>query len=559
MAAWSRTQRFDPIVTITDKGGKAVGIEDIKREVATIVAQGTTEQLIVYFAGHGINVAGAERWLLSGAPQDSGAAVNLEGSVELAYHCGIDHVVFISDACRTAAKGIQAQRVKGGDIFPNEAPSGAEKAVDQFWACLVGNPALEVEDSAVAVEEYRALYTDELLDALRGTKLDILELDGNEVVVHPHRLKRSLPTAVAERIRALKMQGTPIQIPDARITSEPQAWLARHAPPFAGWLPTAQPQGRRGLGLRLAEEPAENVEAVSAALLRNAVSRDNAGLAKVVDRARVSGVAGTGPSSTLTRACTSRSVRVESTATLPSRSAERASLKRIPSTAGWRRWRPGIVLLDRVARPGTNVLLVFAEGSGAVLPAIPGFIGALTVEHGAVVDVIYEPVENSDRGRIFQSRAPGLRALSAVAASATRNGVFRLDGKTRRRWRASYATRKAAYRLWLFTRRTLSAVCGSSTRSVKRAATCARITVRVGLTLRCSRGKSAASPSRRTTRCFRSCPFYPRGGRCLPLTACGFRNRSSASKRRCCHRCGLCSMPGIARLRDVLRSGEVRL
>src|SRR5229473_3494221 len=131
MSTWAREQGFPKklVKVITDEK-KPVDAKQIRDAVAKLVKEDGIEQILVYFAGHGV-VNGGELWLLSGAPDDVNEAVNLEGSILLARFAGIPHVVFISDACRTAAEGIQGTRVRGQDIFPNFVPSG-EQPVDVF-------------------------------------------------------------------------------------------------------------------------------------------------------------------------------------------------------------------------------------------------------------------------------------------------------------------------------------------------------------------------------------------------------------------------------------------
>ena len=99
-------------------------------------------------------------------------AVNLLGSVEAARRSGVGHVVFISDACRVAPEGIQAQNVFGVDIFPNDG-AGRTKPVDQFFACLPGLVATEIKDPAAAANGYRALYTSALVEALSGDRPEV--------------------------------------------------------------------------------------------------------------------------------------------------------------------------------------------------------------------------------------------------------------------------------------------------------------------------------------------------------------------------------------------------
>src|SRR4029077_19664960 len=92
----------------------------------------------------------------------------------LARRCGIPHVVMISDACRVAPVGVQNQNVQGIEIFPNNAGGDASKPVDQFQACYLGRTAVEIRNAASDAVNYSALYTDALLDALLGTRPEVL-------------------------------------------------------------------------------------------------------------------------------------------------------------------------------------------------------------------------------------------------------------------------------------------------------------------------------------------------------------------------------------------------
>jgi hypothetical protein len=86
-----------------------------------------------------------------------------------------------------------------------------------------------------------------------------------------------------------------------------------------------------------------------------------------------------------------------------------------------------ILRIDHLDRRGVSVLLQFADNVGCVIPAIQGFIAALTVDEGELVDVAYEPSDNSERWQVYQQHASQVRALRAVAASASHHGRFRLD------------------------------------------------------------------------------------------------------------------------------------
>src|SRR5882672_1035312 len=117
MQSWAFNQDMstDCVILLTDED-RPLAIKSIKDAIKGLVDKATIQQLFVYFAGHGVNIGFNEYWLLSEAPLDPQEAVNVSGSNELARHCGIPHVIFFSDACRTAAEGIQAQAVRGSEI-----------------------------------------------------------------------------------------------------------------------------------------------------------------------------------------------------------------------------------------------------------------------------------------------------------------------------------------------------------------------------------------------------------------------------------------------------------
>lgn len=85
----------------------------------------------------------------------------------------------------------------------------------------------------------------------------------------------------------------------------------------------------------------------------------------------------------------------------------------------------GLVRLWDVPAPATNTLIVFDDDCGALLPAIPNFIGVLTYEDGELANVTYEPSDNSELWSTVEGYLSELRELRRVVATATRLGVFR--------------------------------------------------------------------------------------------------------------------------------------
>jgi acylphosphatase len=217
----------DSVTLLTDDDG-AVEAKQIVHAVRSAIEAGHTRQLVLYFCGYAISVNRDEHWLLSNAPEDPNAAVNLHASVALARYAGIPHVVFISDTCRVSPESVGA-RVVGGEIFPSMS-SERPCDVDQFYAVGGWQKPLDVKMEAVASQS-RAAYTEVLLSALGGGVPSLLEEEEGVRFVRPQTLARYLETAMREHMSS---QNVPIQLaqqPDARIESDRGAWLAAFADP----------------------------------------------------------------------------------------------------------------------------------------------------------------------------------------------------------------------------------------------------------------------------------------------------------------------------------------
>jgi Caspase domain len=443
---WVLKQNFSAVKVITDENEGAVDVTQIKRAIRDIVDSGTIEQLIVYFAGHGVNIHYGEYWLLSDAPRDSNAAVNVKGSEELARYAGIPHVLFVSDACRTAAQGIQAQGISGSEIFPNDANADTEKPVDQFFACTLGRPALEIPDKDVTAREFKALYTAVLLDGLHGTPPLELEwkTEGGASVayVHPRPLRDYLHDEVPRRLASLDLATKAIQIPDAHIASDPPAWVAR----LTGLAPP--PPVRSGPDRPpVSVQPFPTPSTLSTALVQAALNAEGQDPLPQVEKV----IGRLAPEEPIVRSVFDKEA-MASPATLsildtfrltaapvgPMHQETRCGFKvrgakileAFSLLAKLKPFeRPGeLVQVGAVDPPGASALLVFDSLTGVVVPAIPDFLVTLTVEDGELVDVSYEPSDNTDRWNEFRPRAKEIRALRALASASTRNGVFSLEG-----------------------------------------------------------------------------------------------------------------------------------
>jgi Caspase domain len=421
---WAHHQKLGPAILITDERN-AVTADDIQKAIEDILEPDNVEQLFVYFAGHGVNVRMGEYWLLSDAPKRTQAAVNVRGSEFLARYSGVPHVVFISDACRTAADTINAQNVTGTDIFPNEQLTDTEKPVDLFYSCALGKPAHEARDVNVTASQFKALYTAALTKALcfqEAEVVDWVKEEGADVgYIRPRRLRDFLKTAVSKQIRDLSLQNTVIQVSDAHISSEPDAWLSRltrQVPP-----PKTHDRRPRGDGL------------LRGGLASRAMSSKDSGFGPIPDGRTVSqslvSMAIRDPrlvSDAIVVVASAGPQHFETQCGFKIRGARIAESFAIGATL--ERLGPSreLVRVKGASRAGASTLLVMDNGTGIVLPAIPEFIASLTMEEGDLIDVAYEPSDNTQRGEEYRNYSKELRTLRKVISSASLTGSFRLDG-----------------------------------------------------------------------------------------------------------------------------------
>jgi hypothetical protein len=427
---WAHEQKMDPVHLFVDTKDP-VEIGAIKKAIAKMVNDRNVSQLVIYFAGHGFNKQRNEYWLLSDAPVDTQAAVNVAGSVALAATCGIPHIVLISDACRTAAEGLRAQSVTGSEIFPNLEDD--EKPIDQFFACQLGRPSYEIKDAAISTAEYKALYTNELVPTLRGQRPKVVEwtTEGAEKVglIHPRPLRDFMSSAIAAKLEGSHLQTSTIQVPTAQISSDPPAWISRLGTQAPG--STAPPPLPPIEPIPISPITAAKTAAflLSSRLVPNAPlppefrSAFARGLGLPEDASEIFDSVGAilepfGPTHHETK-CGFK-IRGARIVRMHAKNAElEFALDNGP---------PGYdIRVDKVERPGVSVLLVLEDGSGIMLPAIPGFIAALTVEDGEMVNIAYEPSSNTDRWDEYQRKAQEIRELRAIVSASLTRGVFRLE------------------------------------------------------------------------------------------------------------------------------------
>ena len=436
-AAWSSVEEMDQWadgqgipasnrIKITDEV-EPVTLQRIWDTVNELVDRGVLEQLLIYFSGHGINNARNEYWLLSDAIVNPTQAVNVTASEDLARYSGIPHVVFVSDACRTAAVGVQPQGVTGGVIFPNLSQQGLEKPVDLFFATRLGFPALEIPTDG---SDYKAIYTDTLLAALNGENPALRDHDAalDSDVVRAWPLKDFLATEVPRRVFAATSGS---QEPDARITSPPTAWISILGPSDAdavGADPGVPPAAEFELdqlfthAFRTVTEsgPVDMTTVLGTADGGAAANGDTErSVMELTERSLFKSI---GNASARTFGPlhfeTGCGFKVDG-ARIIAAYAKTANVE-APDSEG------ALLPIELDSNQPENVLIVLESGRCVVLPALSEFMCALTFMRDDLVSVSYEPMDSSWRWSAFEDRRIELQNLRAVVAASSATGTFHL-------------------------------------------------------------------------------------------------------------------------------------
>ena len=417
MEAWLRGEGFEVVPKVDTTA--PVKRDDIYEAIADIVDRGA-DQLVIYFAGHGFNRGFSEFWLLSGAPRNPNEAVSVIESTMLAKLSGIANVVFISDACRSRADSLGAERVNGGYIFPNPSRNPPQPSkVDVFLATLAGDPSFEVP-VAQSAPQYQGIYTAAFLDAFRHPDdTMILELENLRVVPN-RRMEGYLVREVRKRAEAISSQVQ--QIPDTQVVSPDTTYIGRvqgNAPLVhisqADQPLTIQDLASRNLAaVGVRGSPRFPMPLDAAAVVSSSMGYETAAAAiqrpaSFPDLARTGGLAVSGTQ--LKAAQAHPSVRVEF---VPAAS---------PNTDPFR-----LIRVNPGNAPAASVALQFDDGGGTVIAALKGFVANVSVNRGQVINVSYIPAIDSPHFSEYASERPRLEQLHSVVATIARFGVFRIEG-----------------------------------------------------------------------------------------------------------------------------------
>jgi hypothetical protein len=434
-ADWARQQGCDTVL-LTDDEGKSVPLGDVTKAVREFVTKGTYAQLFVYFSGHGfLKAPEAEYWLLSAAPEDPGEAVNLGLSIVYSRSCGIPHVVFVSDACRSLADA-KLMPVTGQTIFPYRQSPPPRPAVDTFYATHPGDPSYEGKLSDTDLR-YAGIFTNCLLSTVAKPDVALVATIDEEStrvsVVFSDKLK-VLETDVP--LKAARVNIKLRQNPEVRAESHSPQFFARLGPaaaappPAPAPPPSAPPMLPRGVPTTdksSRAKPPETTRPVGMVMAEVAEShfwsgeaspqrKDTIALAKEVDQ--LAETHGRTHFETMT-GLTVRGARVR---------AVDAPLWKHDVFPDPNDLTATHVRLSEGVPPeqgeGGSLLLQLESNVCTVLAVIPGFIATVVADDTRILTVSYVPSDLNWRYQEYTRNAKELDRMRAFAAVASRHGQF---------------------------------------------------------------------------------------------------------------------------------------
>lgn len=434
VADWLRSEGFD-VECLTDGPGETVTVQQVSAAITKFATKPPTyEILVVYFSGHGQWHARADHWLLSGAPQNTAEAINLEGAMYTARRCGIPNVVFISDACRTNPLGASDSLVAGVDAFPNHGIQSISK-IDYFKATSESRPAYEIPFAG----SEQSVLTRAILSSFENPEPHIVKqiVYGTETMtVVPNRL---LEAVLQTRVDALLdgIDGNPVQNLETNVPSSDDVYIARvRSGPSLPGQPTAAPPpfptapsrvgtepGAAGAARAARRRPVRSVPGHAAAgAIRDALGNAAAGMTPPdVNRDELD-VRTPDPAADHFETQTGfviRGARIAHAAVSPGSGSHVDVLSDGNDPRGDAvRVHPNV--------PALSVLVILQDGRSVVLAALQGYLGHLQFDGDGLANVSYVPSANSPRWSSYEVRREKLDRLRALVALAVDKNTFRV-------------------------------------------------------------------------------------------------------------------------------------
>ncbi|MCK1406834.1 caspase family protein [Bradyrhizobium sp. 76] len=424
VASWLSAEGFE-VKLIDDDDGRVVTADSIKRAVTELVNRGTLTQLLIYFSGHGVAFGTSEFWLLTGAPDDLAEAVSVTECIDQANRSAIPNVVIICDACRSIPD-FDTTLLHGTVLFPRGSfvPGVQSPDVDRFFGTRQGAPAYELK---IAADDYAGVYTSTLLDAFKSPRAGMVTKVRDVDVISNRALKTFLLEEVPTRLKAANSKV--IQYPDSKIESPESVYIGRA---------TAQPRPTP------TPTPTPTPGPTTGNITVSDIANHQFSLTRVGPLASLRDL----NVQALDRAFADSELRRVQRELLDTKKADSfdtetglfvvgAGVRAVWVAgdqggdivdAGDGRERPAMISIPGAYPQPVTTALMFEDGSGTVVAALPGFIGSLTVRNGQVTSVAYAPSPRGSRRGEYAGENARLEELRALAAASSKFGVFRIEG-----------------------------------------------------------------------------------------------------------------------------------
>ena len=403
--------------------GSSVTYRNVVDAVKVIVDQRACDTLFLYFCGHGVmRNPYEEHFLLSDVKDYETEAINLQETIADAKHCGIAHVVIVYDACRSSAEG-DLRRI-GGKSVVRRKDKMQRGHVDVFMAC---GP----DESAYLIPRAKqAFFTGILLDILNAEPPEIIEeYRPQSIHLIPSRRLEKLLYRVVPKLAG--STNPPFdQMPNIDAPSDPPECFAIVRPPHVG---AGALESRTVLESRTEEEepPSPTPLLASDVVKWHAERLFSGGLGKVQmpeELSRIEDTTGFNNAAMMTYKAQGR----EGFETHTGFTVIGGVVKRAWTTGQRSRdalfepdyYDPGIMHL-RVGEPPWDVhhgtaIIEFQEGGGVVLGIMPGYVGTVVINDGAIAALAYAPSRDAllYGGYKYEEQALKDRRAFATAAAS---------------------------------------------------------------------------------------------------------------------------------------------
>lgn len=432
VAFWLRQDGYDVRTFIDELGTKPVRVAEIKDAVETIISNRNVQQLVVYFAGHGLITASDDVWLLSKAPNNSGETIGINSSYRAAKNCGIPNIVLISDACRSMPATLAQLQVTPQPIFPIGNATLASGQVDKFLATQIGQNATEFEIE----KRYQGVFTATLLKAFSEPEKGLTStLQSGEVVIPDGKLDVYLKREVPKSAQSKDFRLT--QLPDCDVVS-PNTFIAHVT----------------AISIK--------VETQSSPLIPTINIINTVEFGKILNASEFSKIIlNSQPGSISVASIDNSNAILEQTANIGYQAKKNDVQTSYQTAALWQNKSAnssgfviaGSIVSEIATSPGIaasvtildknsivslafnnrgdacNVALRFANGTGTILAGLRNYVGTVSTSERSISNVSYDA--NYEAGRA----EPLVQKLRATSAAAFQSGVLRFSGTQSERQR----------------------------------------------------------------------------------------------------------------------------